>query len=127
MNASNGSGSNQGRNKNQGQAKSNGQGGQGGQNGQAATGRRRNRKRRNRSKATTEYWGDKDKLPDPTSDIRIAEDASAVVRSLGRPPLPGQEHVSEAFFAAVYGRAVGLASALAAAGELIEPEDLLDD
>lgn len=102
-------------------------GGGKGQNGQATPARRRNRKRRNRSKATNEYWGEKSKLPDPTSDIRITEDPAAVVRSLGRPPLPGQEHVSEAFFDAVYARAVGLASALAAAGELIEPEELLDD
>lgn len=94
---------------------------------QNGSGRKRNRKRRNRSKATAEYWGDKSKLPDPTSDIRITDDPSAVVRSLGRPPLPGQEHVSEAYFTAVYGRAVGLASALAAAGDLIEPEELLND
>jgi hypothetical protein len=94
-------------------------------NGGAATnGRRRNRKRRNKSKAVQEYWGDNAKLPEPISDIRITEDPSAVVRSLGRPPLPGQEHASEAYFAAVYGRAVGLASALAAAGDLIQPEDL---
>ncbi len=98
-----------------------------GQNGKGdQAGRKRNRKRRNRSKATAEYWGDKSKLPDPTSDIRITEDPSAVVRSLGRPPLPGQEHASEAFFAAVYARAVGLSSALAAAGDLIEPEELLE-
>jgi hypothetical protein len=89
--------------------------------------RRRNRKRRNKGKAVAEYWGDRAKLPQPTSDIRIAEDPTAVVRSLGRPPLPGQEHSSEAYFTAVYGRAVGLASALAAAGELIEPEELLDE
>ncbi|MGK2928088.1 MAG: hypothetical protein ACSLFO_00760 [Acidimicrobiales bacterium] len=101
-----------------------GQKGGKGQGGEA--GRKRNRKRRNRSKATSEYWGDKTALPDPTSDIRITEDPSAVVRSLGRPPLPGQEHASEAFFAAVYARAVGLASALAAAGDLIEPEELLE-
>ncbi len=100
-----------------------GQGGQGGQN----TGRRRNRKRRNKGKAVAEYWGDRSKLPEPTSDIRITEDPAAVVRSLGRPPLPGQDHVSEAFFTAVYGREVGLSSALAAAGELIQPEELLDD
>lgn len=89
--------------------------------------RRRNRKRRNRGKAVTEYWGDKAQLPDPDSDIRITRDPSAVVRSLGRAPLPGQDHVSEAYFTAVYGRAVGLASALAAAGDLIEPEELLAD
>ena len=93
----------------------------------AKSGRRRNRKRRNKGKAIAEYWGDRANLPEPTSDIRIARDPAAVVRSLGRPPLPGQDHVSEAYFTAVYGRAVGLASALAAAGELIEPEELLDD
>lgn len=90
-------------------------------------GKRRPRKRRSRTKATAEYWGDKASLPDPTSDIRITSDPSAVVRSLGRAPLPGQDHASDAYFAAVYGRAVGLASALAAAGDLIEPEELLGD
>ena len=101
---------------------SNGSNGNGGN-----SGRRRNRKRRNKSKATQEYWGDNSKLPDPTSDIRITTDPSAVVRSLGRPPLPGNEHASEAYFTAVYGRAVGLASALAAAGDLIEPEELMGE
>lgn len=91
--------------------------------------KRRNRKRRNRSnaKAQAEFWGDKSKLPEPRNDIRITEDPAAVVRSLGRPPLPGHEQASEAYFTAVYGRAVGLASALAAAGELIEPEELYED
>lgn len=91
--------------------------------------KRRNRKRRNRSstKAVVELWGDHDALPVPRDDIRITSDPAAVAHSLGRPPLPGQEQVSEAYFAAVYGRAVGLASALAAAGELIEPEELLGD
>jgi hypothetical protein len=90
--------------------------------------KRRNRKRRNRSnaKALAEFWGDPDALPEPSDDIRITRDPSAVVRSLGRPPLPGQEQAAEAYFTAVYGRAVGLASALAAAGELIEPEELLE-
>lgn len=92
------------------------------------SGKRRNRKRRNRSngKAIAEFWGDKASLPQPAGHIRITEDPAAVVRSLGRPPLPGQEQVSEAYFTAVYARAVGLASALAAAGDLIEPEELLD-
>ncbi len=98
------------------------------QNGDAAGRKRRNRKRRNRStaKAVAEFWGDRDMLPEPRDDIRITTDPSAVVRSLGRPPLPGQEQAAEAYFAAVYGRAVGLASALAAAGELIEPDELLE-
>jgi hypothetical protein len=105
---------------------SNGQ--HGAANGDAGGRKRRNRKRRNRStaKATAEFWGEPADLPEPRDDIRITKDPSAVVRSLGRPPLPGQEQASEAYFAAVYARAVGLASALAAAGELIEPEELLE-
>ena len=97
--------------------------------GDAGGRKRRNRKRRNRStaKATAEFWGDPGTLPEPRDDIHITDDPAAVVRSLGRPPLPGQEQASEAYFAAVYARAVGLASALAAAGELIEPEELLDE
>ena len=53
--------------------------------------KRRNRKRRNRSnaKALAEFWGDADALPEARDDIRITQDPSAVVRSLGRPPLPG--------------------------------------
>jgi len=100
----------------------------GGSNGNGDGRKRRNRKRRNRSntRAIVEFWGDIDALPEPRDDIRITTDPSAVARSLGRPPLPGQEHAAEAYFTAVYGRAVGLASALAAAGELIEPEELLE-
>lgn len=94
---------------------------------QNGTGRRRNRKRRNKTRAVAEYWGDTDALPEPINDIRITDDPAAVVRSLGRPPLPGHEQAAEAYFTAVYGRAVGLASALAAAAELIEPEELLED
>ncbi len=107
----------------------NGSAGQNGSaNGDAAGRKRRNRKRRNRStaKATAEFWGERQDLPEPRDEILITKDPSAVVRSLGRPPLPGQEQASEAYFAAVYARAVGLASALAAAGELIEPQELLE-
>jgi len=100
----------------------------GGSNGNGDGRKRRNRKRRNRSntRAIVEFWGDIDALPEPRDDIRITTDPSAVARSLGRPPLPGQEQAAEAYFTAIYGRAVGLASALAAAGELIEPEELLE-
>lgn len=100
-----------------------------GNGGDDATGRkRRNRKRRGKStnKALVEFWGDVEALPEPLDDIRITEDPSAVVRSLGRPPLPGQEQAAEATLAAVYARAVALASALAAAGEMIAPEELLE-
>lgn len=95
----------------------------------SASGRkRRNRKRRNRTnaKAVVEYWGDKDALPAPTSDIRITREPAAMIRSLGRPPLSGHEGAAEAYFDAVFARAVGLASALAAAGEMVEPAELLE-
>jgi hypothetical protein len=90
--------------------------------------KRRNRKRRNRSnaRALAEFWGEEATLPEASADIRITPDPAAVVRSLGRPPLPGHEQAAEAYFAAVYGRAVGLASALAAAGELIATEELFE-
>jgi hypothetical protein len=50
-----------------------------------------------------------------------------VPRSLGQPPLPGREAVSEYYFATVYDRAVTLAGALAAAGGLISPEELAEE
>ncbi len=42
----------------------------------------------------------------------------AVVRSLGRVPIPGQETAAEHWFSLVYERAAVLAGALAAAGGL---------
>jgi hypothetical protein len=96
--------------------------------------RRGNKKRGGRArkkgvspKAAVEFWGDADAVPRPEHDIRIAKDTSAVVRSLGRPPMGGQDTLAEHYFVAVYDRAVTLASALAAAGDLIEPEELLAD
>ncbi|MFV0524402.1 MAG: hypothetical protein ACK5RL_07895 [Acidimicrobiales bacterium] len=56
--------------------------------------------------------------------MRIAPEPSAVVRSLGRPPLSGHHNVAEHYFTAVYDRAVVLAGALATAGDLIEPDEL---
>ncbi len=96
--------------------------------------RRGNKKRANRPRKKTvsqtairEFWGDADAVPIPQGDVQIAKDTSAVVRSLGRPPMGGQDTIAEHYFVAVYDRAVTLASALAAAGDLIEPEELLGD
>ena len=74
-----------------------------------------------------EFWGEVERLPEVPTDVRITEDAAAVVRSLGQPPLAGHELVAEAYFTAVYDRAVMLAGALATAGGLISQEDLPDD
>jgi len=74
-----------------------------------------------------EFWGDPSKLPSVEQNVRITLDPPAVVRSLGRPPLSGHHGVAEHYFKAVYDRSVALASALAAAGDLIEPDELMND
>ena len=56
--------------------------------------------------------------------MRITQEPAAVIRSIGRPPLTGQETISEHYFAAVYERAVSLSSALAAAADLVDPDEL---
>ena len=53
-----------------------------------------------------------------------SDDPTAVVRSLGPPPLPGHEAIAEHYFDVVYERAAMLANALAAAGGLIGMEEL---
>ena len=72
------------------------------------------------------FWGDSGELPPARTDVRITDDPSATVRSLGAPPLPGHEAIAEHYFAAVYDRAVTLSGALAAVGGLIEPEELAE-
>lgn len=57
----------------------------------------------------------------------ITEDPAALPRSLGPPPLPGQETIAVHYFRAVYERAVGTAGALAAAGGLIDPDALIEE
>lgn len=73
------------------------------------------------------FWGDGSALPAGPREVRSTEDPSAMVRSLGPPPLPGRESVSEYYFATVYERAAALARALAAAGGLVTPESLGDE
>lgn len=65
-----------------------------------------------------EFWGDSEQLPECVDEIRHSPDVRAVVRSLGRPPLTGNETAAEHWFSMVYERAAFLAGALAAAGDL---------
>lgn len=74
-----------------------------------------------------DFWGDPATLPPARQDVRITEDPAAIPRSLGPAPLPGHEVIAEHYFTAVYERAVMLAGALAAAGELIRPEELVEE
>jgi hypothetical protein len=73
------------------------------------------------------FWGDPAALPEPRVDLRITDDPAAVARSLSQPPLPGHEVIAEAYFAAVYERAVTLAGALATAAGLLTPDELADE
>ena len=92
------------------------------------------RKRRGRGRATQaptaktagDFWGDVENLPQVETVI-LTSDPSAVVRSLGRPPLAGHEAVSEHYFRAVYEQAVILAGVLATAGDLIDVDELTGD
>lgn len=97
--------------------------------------RRRKKRRKNKPQEahghppqpTTSFWGEQRALPAPQPEVRITDDPAAVPRSLGLPPLPGHDDIAEHYFAAVYERAVTLAGALAAAGGMIQPEDLAEE
>jgi hypothetical protein len=80
-----------------------------------------------RPEPTVDFWGDPAALPPAGRQVRISDDPAAVVRSLGTPPLPGQETVAEHYFTVLYDRAVMRAGALAAAGGLIAVEDLMEE
>lgn len=93
---------------------------------------KRNRRGRGRSgqaltaRTAGDFWGDVDKLP-VVDSVTLTTDPSAVVRSLGRPPLAGHEAVSEHYFRAVYEQAVVLAGVLATAGDLLDVDELTDE
>ena len=94
---------------------------------QQGQGRRKqggNRGRRPKHKGV-DIWRPVPILPDP-EPIRPSNDPTAVLRSLGDPPLPGQGAVAEHYLAAVVERAAVLATALAASAGLLatgDPDD----
>ena len=108
-----------------------GDGNQTGRGGDKARNNNNNRRRKGPRKKKVDpkvFWGDAEQLAQvPDEKATITSNPSAVVQSLGRPPLSGQQNAAEHYFVAVYDRAVNLAAALAAAGNLIEPEDLAGD
>jgi hypothetical protein len=89
-------------------------------------GRRSSSRRRRPKKATptaAELWRPVPQLPEP-DPITRADDPTALLRSLGDPPLQGQGAVAEHYLAAVVERAADVATALAAAaGLLAQPDD----
>ena len=72
-----------------------------------------------------DLWRPVPQLADPAS-IVPAPDPTALLRSLGDPPLQGQGAVAEHYLAAVVERAAGLATALAVAAGLLADPDLDD-
>ena len=86
--------------------------------------RRRSGAKKNGAAGSGDLWRSVPAVPAP-APIVPASRPSALVRSLGDPPLQGQGAVAEHYLAAVVERAAGLAAALAAAGGLLGsgPED----
>jgi len=79
---------------------------------------------RTKAKATkaVDLWRPVPAAPVP-DDITPAADPTAVLRSLGNPPLAGQGTMADRHFALVIARAAGVATALAAAADLLSLPD----
>ncbi|HLY82063.1 MAG TPA: hypothetical protein VKQ71_03710 [Acidimicrobiales bacterium] len=83
----------------------------------------RGRRRSSSSQSPVDFWRPTPQVPEP-APVAPPSDATALLRSLGDPPLPGQGAAAEHYLAVVVQRAAGLAVALAAtAGLLAEPDD----
>lgn len=83
------------------------------------------RRRRGKKPKAADLWKPVPPL-DPPAPIRRAADATAVLRSLGAPPLKGQGTLSEQHMAMVVDRAADAAVGLAHVAGLVDmstPED----
>jgi len=81
-----------------------------------------NRRRRRKTKPV-DLWRPVPVLADPEPIVPVG-DPTALLRSLGSPPLQGQGAAPEHYLAAVVERAAGLATALAASADLVAvPEE----
>lgn len=85
------------------------------QGGGQGSGRKKKRSRSKRQDPAV-YWGDPEKLPDPEYFETETPDTLAIVRSLGRAPIPGT--ASEHYFTLMYDRAAQMAQLLGHAGGL---------
>jgi hypothetical protein len=75
---------------------------------------------------THDFWGTVLRPDDVEQPVIESPDPTAMVRSLGIPPLAGNRPISEHYFAAVYGKAAGLAQALLAAERPVADRDPTD-
>ena len=76
--------------------------------------------KQNRTAPPAEFWRSAPEPPEPP-DIVPSQDPTALLRSMGPPPLPGQQAVSLPYLEAVVQRAAILATALAASADLLDP------
>ncbi len=87
-----------------------------------AKNRRRKKNASSNGKATN-FWSanvDGDVLDGLAGSVRPSDKPTSLVRSLGQPPLPGQNLAAGHYFDAVYLKAGHFASALATANDLID-------
>lgn len=84
------------------------------------------KRRRSKKSKGFDVWRSGGTLPDPEPIVPL-RDPTALLRSLGDPPLQGQSQVAQHYLGAVVERAAGLATALAAAAGLLAPPSPDDD
>ena len=78
---------------------------------------------RRRPATGRDFWGTEEAEDDIPERITPSDDPSAMITSLGTPPIPGHETAAQHYFDAVYAKASALAVALAAASGLLEMDD----
>ncbi len=76
------------------------------------------KRRRSKKAKGFDLWRPAPPMPDPAPIVPL-RDPTALLRSLGDPPLQGQSQVAQHYLGAVVERAAGLATALAAAADLL--------
>ena len=84
------------------------------------------RRRSKKSKGFDVWRSGAAPLPEPEPIVPL-RDPTALLRSLGDPPLQGQSQVAQHYLGAVVERAAGLATALAAAAGLLAQPSSDDD
>ena len=91
---------------------------------QGQPGRKRPQRKRNRGnrQRQNDLWRPVPALGE-LEPIGPASDPTALLRSLGDPPLHGQGQTAEHYLAAVIERAAGLATALAASADILGSPD----
>ena len=82
----------------------------------------RRRKKPSAQRAVERFWATPTAVPQ-AEPVRPSDDPTAMVRSLGAPPLGALSGPGEHYLQAAYEKAAQVAVALAAAGDLLVDED----